>query len=326
MPPLDATGADDWIAAPAAAPAAAAPAPAPVLPGNDDRIQAPAAPVQAATAQSQLGADVASVGQGLVGGAGAVIAGAGRQQQAGTGPSAERVLAALDLVDKGKTRDAYQNLSDTERLQVGAYRGGSPDDQAQQRAELQQDVEDYTKPNTLMRTGAAVEGAAPTLFPVDPAKEGIQTGIGRMIGGVAPAAVAGAVGGAPGLLGALAVIGTQAYDGAYQDAIAKGASHAVADDAAGKSALVQAATMVAPVGRLLQLVPVPLRDGLAATLVNLGQHGIELGGANALGTFAQNYVAQQTYDPDRPLTQGIGQAGRGGCGLPGWSSVARELR
>jgi hypothetical protein len=321
MPPLDAaTGPDDWITAPAAAKGAAPPAST----GPDDWITAPAqhwaAPeggefgdlnAQAAappTPQTQVGADVNAVGQGLVGGTGAVIAGAGRIAQAGTGPSAARVLAAFDLVDEGRNRDAYQKLTDSERQQVGAYRGSRPDDKLAQRDALQQTISDYAQPNAMTRAGMAVEGAAPEMFPVDPANEGIQTGVGRMIGGAGPALAAGAIGGPPGVLASLAVIGSQAYDGAYQDAISKGASHEVADDAAGKSALAQAALMVAPVGRLLQRVPMPLRDGLTATLVNLGQHSVEFGTANALGTFANNYVAQQTYDPDRSLTQGTGNS------------------
>jgi hypothetical protein len=319
MPPLDAAQSDGWVTVPPAASGApssendgwvtvppvaqhwAAPAGGEF---GDLNAQASAPP----TPQGQVGADVNAVGQGLVSGTGAAIAGAGRIAQAGTGPSAARVLAALDLVDEGKNRDAYQKLSDSERQQVGAYRGSRPEDKQAQRDALQQTISDYDKPNALTQAGMAVEGAAPTLFPVDPANEGIQTGVGRMIGGAGPALAAGAIGGPPGVLASLAVIGSQAYDGAYQDAVSKGVTHEAADDAAGKSALAQAVTMVAPVGRLLQRVPMPLREGLTATLVNLGQHGVEFGTANALGTFVNNYVAQ-TYDPDRSLTQGTGQAG-----------------
>jgi hypothetical protein len=319
MPPLDvAGGANDWVTAPAPA---AAPS---VAAGKDDWVTAPAqhwaAPpggefgdlaAQAAAPawpQGQAAADVNAVGQGLVSGTGAAIAGAGRIAQAGSGPDAQKMLASLDLVDQGKNAAAYQKLTDAQRVQIASYIRGGPDDRQAQRDALQQTIEDYNKPNAVTRAGMAVEGAAPSLFPVDPANEGIQTGVGRMIGGTAPALVAGAPGGPVGILASLATIGSQAYDGAYQDAVSKGATHEQADDAAGRSALAQSALMVAPVGRLLQRVPVPLRDGLTATLVNLGQHGVEFGTANGLGTFANNYVAQQTYDPGRPLTQGTGNA------------------
>lgn len=336
MPPLDAAtaGKDDWITAPA--PAASA--------GKDDWITAPSRKEAAAPtteygptptteapekpAQSQVGADINAVGQGLVSGAGSLVAGAGRIAQAGTGPSAQKVLAAFDLVDEGKNRDAYQKLSDSERQQVGAYRGARPEDRAAQRSALQQTVEDYATPNAVTQAGMAVEGAAPGMFPVAPENEGIQTGVGRMVGGAVPALAGAAIGGPVGVLASLATIGSQAYDAAYQDAIAKGAPKEQAEDAAGKSAVAQAVTMVAPVGRLIQRVPMPLRDGLMKTLVNLGQNGIEFGSANAIGTFANNYVAQQTYDPSRPLTQGTGDAALEGTivGLiiPAVAGIARS--
>lgn len=279
-------------------------------------------------AQSQVGADINAVGQGLVSGAGSLVAGAGRIAQAGTGPSAQKVLAAFDLVDEGKNRDAYQKLSDSERQQVGAYRGARPEDRAAQRSALQQTIEDYATPNAVTQAGMAVEGAAPGMFPVAPENEGIQTGVGRMVGGAVPALAGAAIGGPVGVLASLAAIGSQAYDAAYQDAIEKGAPKEQAEDAAGKSAVAQAVTMVAPVGRLIQRVPMPLRDGLMKTLVNLGQNGIEFGSANAIGTFANNYVAQQTYDPSRPLTQGTGDAALEGtiAGLiiPAVAGIARS--
>jgi hypothetical protein len=262
-----------------------------------------------ATPQTQLGADVNAVGQGLVSGTGAAIAGAGRIAQAGTGPSAARVLAALDLVDEGKNRDAYQKLSDPERQQVGAYRGSRPEDKQAQRDALQQTIADYDKPNALTQAGMAVEGAAPTLFPVDPANEGHQTGAMRMVGSAGPLIAAGALGGPTGLFASAAAIGAQAYDGTYQDAIAHGASHEDADSAAGKAALGQIATMSMPIGKVLPLIPVPLREGFVKTVVNVGQRAGELSAGNTLGAMAQNYVAQQTYDPERSVFKSTGDAG-----------------
>ena len=265
-------------------------------------------PADRPSGQSQVMADVNAAGQGLVHGTGSLIAGAGRIAQAGTGPSAERVLAAFDLVDEGKKREAYQKLTDSERQAVGAYRGARPEDRMAQRDALRQTIDDYGKPNMATRAGMAIEGAAPQIFPVAPENEGTQTGVGRLIGGVGPALAAGSMGGPAGILASLATIGSQAYDAIFQEATAKGASREDADNAAGKAALAQAATLAVPVGRLLQRVPMPARDGLMATLVNLGRHGIEFGSANALGTFANNYVAQQTYEPGRSLTQGTGDA------------------
>ncbi len=320
MPPLDtASGADDWVTAPAVTKdAATSPA------GKDDWIPAPAehwaapaggefgdlnAQASAPPApQGQVGADINAVGQGLVSGTGAVIAGAGRIAQAGAGPDAQRMLAALDLVDQGKNVLAYAKLNDAQRMQVASYIRGGPDDKQAQRDALQQAIEGADKPNAVTRAGMEVEEAAPSMFPVAPENEGIQTGVGRMIGGVGPLMGASALGGPAGLLASAAAIGAQAYDGTYQDAIAHGATHVDADSAAGKSAIGQIATTIAPIGKLIPLIPVPLREGFMKTLVNLGQQGVELGAGNTLGTIAQNYVAQQTYDPNRVVLKGTGDA------------------
>jgi hypothetical protein len=261
----------------------------------------PPAP-DADTRQPQLAADVNALGQGVVSGTGAAIAGVGRGTMAAAAQGTQRQLAVMDAIDQG--HDVPQDQD------VIGYQFLSPEQRAKARADFTAADAELAKrePNAAVRVGTAIEAAAPGMFPVAAKNEGIQTGVGRMIGGAVPALVAGAVGGPVGVLGSLAVIGSQAYDGAYQDAIAKGATPEAAEDAAGKSAVTQAITMVTPLGRLLQRVPVPLRDGLMKTLFNMGQHGVEFGSANALGTFANNYVAQQTYDPGRSLTAGTGDA------------------
>jgi hypothetical protein len=261
-----------------------------------------------APAQSQAAADVNAVGQGLVSGTGAVIAGAGRQATAAGERMTQQQLAAMDAIDQGQDVPAEQDIL--------GYQSMSPAQRSQARSDLMAADADQAKqePNALTQAGTAVENAAPTMFQVAPENEGIQTGIGRAIGGMVPAvaasmagtAVGGPVGGV--LAGAVA-IGSQAYDGTYQEAIAKGSSPEQAEDAAGKAALGQIVAMSLPIGKVIPLIPVRLREGFVQTLVNIGQQGIEIGGGNAVGTLAQNYVASQTYDPSRPLTQGIGTAG-----------------
>ena len=269
---------------------------------------APPAPPPDDASQSQAAADVNAVGQGLVSGTGAVIAGAGRQATAAGARMTQQQLAAMDAIDQGQDIPAeqdplgYQSMSPAQRLQARADMKAADADQAKR------------EPNALTQAGTAMENAAPTMFQVVPENEGIQTGIGRAIGGMGPAVAASAAGSAVGgpvggvLAGAVA-IGSQAYDGTYQEAVAKGSSPEQAEDAAGKAAMGQIAALSLPIGKVIPLIPAPLREGFVKTLVNLGQEGIEIGGGNAMGTLAQNYVASQTYDPDRPLTQGIGTAG-----------------
>lgn len=279
-----------------------------------------------ATAPSQSLPDAAAnaAGQGLVQGVGSAIAGAGRATEAAGIHGTARQLAVMDAIDRGETVPQDQDV-------IG-YQFMSPDQKAKAREQFAGASAELAKrePNALIRGGEAIEGAAPGMFPVAPEQEGHLTGAMRMVGGAAPALAASAIGGPAGVLGSLAVIGSQAYESTYKDAVAKGAAPEDAEDAAGKAAMAQAATMVVPVGRLLQRVPVPLRDGLMKTLVNLGQNGVEFGSANAIATFANNYVAQQTYDPARPLTQGTGEAGLegtiAGLVIPAGAGVARGAR
>lgn len=303
MAPLD-SGPDDWVKVPTATPAAASAATM-KADGPDDWIKVPGP--GAAAPQSQAGADVNAVGQGAVSGTGAIIAGIGRQPIQAAAQGTQRQLAVMDQIDQGKDVPQDQDV-------IG-YQFLSPEQRAKARTDFTSadDVASKREPNAMVRAGMAMETGAPAMFPIDPANEGIQTGVGRLIGGAVPAlaaTAAGSVVGGPvgGMLAGAAAIGSQAYDGTYQEAIGKGATPEQADDAAGKSAMAQAALMVAPLGRLIQRVPMPLRDGLMKTLFNLGQHGVEFGSANAVGTFANNYVASQTYDPNRSLTEGTGQA------------------
>lgn len=286
-------------------------APAMSTPYSPDSIPAPQAD---AGGQSQVHADVNSVAQGLVDRTGSLIAGAGRAATSAEARGTEHLIDAMDLVDGGDVAGAMKPLTPVERGMLAGYIRAKPDGRADLRATMTQNQADLaSRPeNAATRAGSAVEDFAKNAFPVAPENEGIQTGVGRMIGGVGPALLATAAGtavGGPvgGVLAGAATIGSQTYDSTYQDAISKGATPEIAEDAAGKSAAAQALTMALPVGQLMR-VPVGLREGLAKTLVNLGVNGVEFGSANAVGTFANNYVAQQTYDPARSLTQGTGDS------------------
>jgi hypothetical protein len=234
---------------------------------------------------------------------GAAIAGAGEATRAAGAQGTQRQIGVMDAIDRGDVVPDQQDV-------IG-YQYLSPEQRAKARADFTAAGADLAKrpDNLLTRAGTALESGAKATLPVSPENEGITTGVAGMVGGIAPILAAGAVGGP---IGAAAVIGGQAYHGTYQEAIGKGATPEQAEDAAGKSAAAQVLTMALPVNRLMT-VPVSLREPLAKTLVNLGINGIEFGSANAVGTFANNYVAQQTYDPGRSLTQGTGEAGLEGA-------------
>lgn len=279
------------------------------------------------TRQSQVSSDINSVGQGLVGGVGSAVAGVGRGVTAGMARSTQNQISAMERIDNGENVSSDQDPLGYQDMSPG-QRDKAREDLIQAGYALQDRA-----PNAMTRTGVAMQKLAKDTFPVLPEHEGVQTSVGRLIGGSMPAlaatAAGSAVGGPPGgILAGMATIGAQTYDTTYQDAIAKGATPEHAEVAAGKSAAMQAVTMAVPVGRLMQRVPMPLREGLTKTLINLGQHGVEFGSANALGTFANNYVARETYDPGRSLTEGTGEAGLEGAiaGLiiPSVAGIARS--
>ena len=199
---------DDWVTAPAA------PAPVALASGKDDWVVAPAprvdpsrvtadaalrqstaAPVwteagpyagapETPAPQSQAVADVNSVGQGVVQGTGGAIAGVGRSAQAGIDSNTKAQIAAMDAIDAGREVPQEQDA-------IG-YQFLSPEQRAKIRAELTTVAAEQSKhkPNAMVRAGMAVQEAAPNIFPVSPENEGFQTGVGRLIGGAAPAILA----------------------------------------------------------------------------------------------------------------------------------------
>lgn len=172
--------------------------------------------------------------------------------------------------------------------------------------------------NALTRAGAAVSAYGEKEFPIAPERQGfatnvIQGGTGMLpiLLGAAAATAAGAPEAALPLIAAS--VFPQGYDATFRDAIAHGATPQQADRAGLENGALQAATMSAPIGRLLSSLPAPIRDGAVRTLINMGQHGVEFGSFNAMGTFLDNYVANQSYDPQRPLTQGVAESGLEGA-------------
>ena len=257
--------------------------------------------------QTQIGADVNALAQGAVGGTGGIVSGVGRTYQEAGPRMANSQLAVMNDIDRGLTVPDQQDIM--------GYQYLSPEQRAKARADLggAKDELEAREPNALMRAGRAVQGFGQSAFPVDPALEGRQTGIARMIGGAGPVLAAGALGtavGGPGggMLASMAAVGSQTYDATYQEAIGKGQTPEQADDAAGKAAMGQAIIMTVPLARIIPRVPMDLREGLIKTLVNLGQNGVEFSAGNTLGTVVNNYVAQQSFDPKRGLMDGTQDA------------------
>lgn len=314
---------DDLLGAPQGAPppaAAGTAAPAVQEVSFDDLLGAPPAPVDpglgkvepfapprpsawgAPSTRGQLNA----LAQPL-GGVGPIIAGAGRATQEAAVRNLDTALGVMDRVDAG---EAVPDQED-----VIGYQQLNPEQRAKVRGQAEETLyqEALRRPNAAMRLGNQIVEFGKKTFPVSPEDEGIITRslsmVGALPGIIAPAIAGGVVGGPGGAIaGGAAAIAAQSYDATYQQALAAGKNPREADQAARTNAAVQAGLMAVPVGRVIQNIPAPLRDGFTATMVNLGKRGLEFGSFNALAAFADNYVAQQTFDPERKLTDHVADA------------------
>lgn len=116
-------------------------------------------------------------------------------------------------------------------------------------------------------------------------------------------AVAGPYGG---IAFSSAAAGASAYGKTYEEALAKGADHLTAADAAGVSALTTAGLMAVPVGGWVMRLPALMRESMVRATAELVLHGVVFTGVAEAQKFSDNLIARSFYDPERPLGQGIG--------------------
>jgi hypothetical protein len=132
-----------------------------------------------------------------------------------------------------------------------------------------------------------------------------------MGGGIVPYLVTAALGTAVagpygGIAFSSAAAGASAYGKTYEEAIANGADHLTAADAAGVSALTTAGLMAIPVGVWLNRLPALMRESMVRSAAELAIHGVVFTGVAEAQKFTDNLIARSYYDPARPLGQGIG--------------------
>lgn len=196
-----------------------------------------------------------------------------------------------------------------------------------------------TSSNAAIDWGKDYKQRAAESYPIDAANKGFVTNVAGGVGGMLPmvgaATAAGAaaaplgVAGAAGALTTMAVVGSQSYAATHNEALAKGATPQAADQAASLSALTQAGIMALPIGRVLHEVPA-LASGLWSTLEGMAKRGVEFAGFNSVARVADNYVAQNTFDPDRHLLDGVPEAAAEGAAtgplvhLPQAAGAGRE--
>jgi hypothetical protein len=269
-----------------------------------------ASPQQIATGMNQGRADLNAAAGAVVTGVGQAIQGVGNiasrtelSMARGVEAQAQRSLNILDQIDQGRP---LTNLEDPAGL-----RFATPDDRAQLRQHLTGMLNPAAQPpNAAMRAGQAVEQFGQSGFPVPKENEGLGTGVARTAAGVALPVAAGMLAGPA---AAAAVFYPQSFQAHYEEAKAKGASDDTATAAAHAGAAADTAVMAVPLHQALNYVPAPLKEGFARIAADLVKAGATFSGASALDTVAQNYVAQKTFDPNRPLLQGVATAAAEGA-------------
>ena len=252
--------------------------------------------------QGAAGAAGNALGQGLAQGVAGVVSGTGTAIGMGMNASQRQAMSAMDRIDAGQpVPDAddpygYQQMTPQQRSDLRAQLTALPGAGTQAGMPLLQGAQ---------AAGDAINQTAQAALPVDSRQEGFTTGLARGAGGLAPIVAAGLTPAAAALVPTM--IGAQSFDSTFREAKARGASDEDAFSAASVNGAVQAGLMSLPLsGAILGVANPALRDGLLKTALNLTAHGVGFESAAEAGRFADNYVAQQTYDPQRKLGEGLG--------------------
>jgi hypothetical protein len=167
---------------------------------------------------------------------------------------------------------------------------------------------------------AAQQAPSPVVSPlINPAAQAVSSA-GQAITPTDPNAFEKIVGGAAKMGAPLLspetlplTMGMQGAGSAYEAAKAKGASDAQAQRAGGLNFTAQLAAGALPVGRPAAMVAAPVKAMLGKGLIDRAvgatvEHAVAGAGLGAASKTAENVAAMQSYDPNRPIGQGVPEA------------------
>lgn len=210
------------------------------------------------------------------------------------------VMQRVDAGEKVPAQDdplGYQDMSPEQRTQIKTQMGG---DVGKTPGPLETGAAGLAK---KINTGAQLQAAE--YAPVDPeyANQFLVKATG-MLGGFVPQVAATVVGGVPGFM---ATTFAQNYEQTVQAALDKGAAPEVAHTAGLTSGLVNTGLMAAPAAQWLGHLGPEIQGKVADLAATLAVHAGTMVGVSQVQTLADNVIAKQTYEPDRPLSQGLGE-------------------
>lgn len=281
--------------------------------GGMDTLQTPSVP-KPTTAQGYL-----SEAAQFIPATGQMIAGHGEALQHNEQVAAQKMLDVMDRSDKG----------DQSAIAEDPYAGASEEQRNKIRSQIQDYLATPQTPNAITRFGNVIEQKGNEAFPLPESPSLGQRVVGG-ISGMVPMVGAGAIGGAlagpeGAAIATLPVVGGQTYHATLAEAKAKGLPDDQAHEAAGVAALTQMGIMALPVGRLVEATP-SLAPGLTNALLDVAKRGGEFAGFNTLAKVADNWVAQNYFDPNRSLGEGVPEAVLEGAVTGGAFGAPHALR
>ena len=280
-----------------------------------------------------LGAMGRAAGQETVEGAGKTVSGVGAVTKTIGGAERKAESAALDLYQKFDAGEDFAKLMKSapngmDRLALGEYRQATPE---QRQAIKQRAINTAASPENqielsgehMRKAGEAIAEGGKQTFPLTPEEEQRPEVIAtKMVASFGKYVVAAVAGGMPTMVG---LAGIDAYGETMDKAATAGATEEEREKAALMNAATQGALMMLPIGqatKLFDTVPPELRGKFLQALteaapvlkskiagvVAKGGEGAAVGTAfTQVSTLADNVIAQNTYDPSRKTTQGLGE-------------------
>ncbi len=244
-------------------------------------------------------------------------------------------LATMDAVDRG---ERVTNLADTAAV---FYQKSTSEERAGQRAALEQEIQDYTytppQERAAYKAGQEVIDYSQTILPAAP---GYEDSWGRQVGGGLGSLFAGLPFGMVGRIPALAAFASAGSG----EALARAVQYDAAERAAGRPGLTQdqitsagilgvapGSTDILPVEMLLGRLKIPLvfrgirvRAPLARGIARIGGQAFVEGFQEGGQGFLQNLIAQEIYNPEQRLSEGVLPEAGLGAGVGGIAQTAKE--
>lgn len=257
--------------------------------------------------QGMLGAAASQAGQSFLSGTGGIVAGVGDVVQGGIVQGQATARAQLGVMDRIERGEAVPDADDP--LGYGAM---SSEQRAPMRRAYEASLQALPRPtdvlagvpSALSDAGRAIQEGARQGLPVDQAQAAtIPVQLAGALGGAVPL-IGATIAGGP--AGGFAVGALQGYNTTFSEAKAHGATDEQAHAVALPAAVVTGGLMTVDAAAVLRGLPVGLQSRVVQGALDYAGASGAMVSLNQVQHLADNAFAQASYDPERPLLQGVG--------------------